>query len=122
VGLPIELLIFTTEDHELEARVRGMFPRASVHTRWPDEPLERRRVVRVGDRFSVALDLAEDWELETNYDAEERLMEILLAGDPELYARLEWDTEAGAVWVIVSSESDVTALLAFVDAHTPPAA
>jgi hypothetical protein len=73
-----------------------------------------------GDRreFSVGIDLAGDWELESNIDAESRLRALLTREAPELARRLSYDTEGSAVWLIAAERALLTAALELIDAET----
>ena len=61
--------------------------------------------------YSVGIDLAGQWDIETNLDAEERLRRLLARRDPELAARLAYDTESSAVWLLAANHADLEAVL-----------
>ena len=50
--------------------------------------------------YSLGLDLAESFQLETNLEAEVRLIDALRIRAPELLEGLQFDTESSAVWLI----------------------
>jgi hypothetical protein len=56
--------------------------------------------------YSVGLDLAETLQLETNLEAEGRLIHAIRSRAPELLDELTFDTESSAVW-LVSQRRDV---------------
>jgi hypothetical protein len=68
-----------------------------------------------GESFSLGLNLASRFGLETNYDAEERLIASLRAARPELLEVLEFDTEAGAVWMNSTSHDALREVFAFLE-------
>jgi hypothetical protein len=67
-----------------------------------------------GDVFTLGLNLASRYGLETNYDAEEQLISALRSARPELLEAIQFDTEAGAVWMNSTSREALERLLAFV--------
>lgn len=71
-------------------------------------PLDTIFEHELGDRteYSLGLDLAESLQIETNVEAETRLIELLHARAPELLDALRFDTESSAVW-LVSERRDV---------------
>lgn len=77
---------------------------------WAGPPLGE--VVKVpGDgRFSVGIDAAELWDVESNHVAEEILLDALSRRDPALLGRIEFDTENGAVWVDADRREDLEAV------------
>ena len=113
IGLESLLFTFTTPDDEERSGARSrMFGSGSGF------PLARVRSGRVleargsSPRYSMALSLAEAWDLESNHDAEERLREYLRAHGPELEQRVVWDSEADAVWARADERSDLHAIAA----------
>jgi hypothetical protein len=71
-------------------------------------PLDTIFEHELGDRteYSLGLDLAESLQIETNVEAETRLIELLHARAPEGLDALRFDTESSAVW-LVSERRDV---------------
>jgi hypothetical protein len=61
------------------------------------------------DQWSIFESFAGRLEVSTNYAAEKRIIAAVKAVDPALAARLDWDTEAGAVGVS-GEEADIRAL------------
>jgi hypothetical protein len=57
--------------------------------------------------YSLVVDLAESWDLETNLDAEELLAERIEAADPDLAGRIRFDTESSAVRVVSMRREDL---------------
>jgi hypothetical protein len=59
------------------------------------------------EQWSIFESLAPGLNLATNYAAEGLIKKEIKKRDSELAARLEWDTEAGAVAIYADSESDI---------------
>jgi hypothetical protein len=69
----------------------------------------------VTDRFSVAFDLAETWDLETNSEAEGLLRRELRRRAPALLDRLGFDSESRSVWLEAEHREDLEAIRAMLD-------
>lgn len=63
-----------------------------------------------GSPLSLRIDLASLWDLETTPEAEQRLRRLLRAREPQLAARLRYDSEADAVYVLADTTADLHAL------------
>jgi hypothetical protein len=63
-----------------------------------------------GMEFSVGLDLAGQWDLETNIEAERKLVRLLQEQAPDIADRLRFDTESSAVWVVARQRGDLEAV------------
>lgn len=114
-ALPLRRLKYTPIHPGEEACLRRRLPDADVRA-WQVYGARPCGSIRsLGEeqnRYSVALDLASRWDVGNNYDAEERLMGLIAAHDPGLANRLEWDTEADAVWIRATEQVDLERVLA----------
>jgi hypothetical protein len=64
-----------------------------------------------GSYFSVGIDVAARWSLETNLEGEIALRDLLHRTIPEVAARLTYDTESAAVWVLDPRRTDLEQVL-----------
>jgi hypothetical protein len=83
-----------------------------------DFTVQEHDVARGCSEFSVGVDLAGDWELESNIEAESRLRALLTREAPELARRVSHDTESSAVWLIAAERALLMAALELIDAET----
>ncbi|HUQ83197.1 MAG TPA: hypothetical protein VM076_18740 [Gemmatimonadaceae bacterium] len=65
-------------------------------------------------RWWISEDLTKLLSTSTNADAERRLVHTLRSENPELLARLEFDTEASAVYALAPSRADIIELASFI--------
>jgi Leucine-rich repeat (LRR) protein len=65
-------------------------------------------------RWAIYQSLADLLGVEANVQAESRIRAELLRRDPQLLARIQFDSEAGAVGVYAASESDIRAVAGLV--------
>jgi hypothetical protein len=68
-------------------------------------------------RFALRLDLAGEWHMETNPDAESVLIDELERVAPAVLARLTFDTESEVVGVLADERSDLEFVKAFIADH-----
>jgi hypothetical protein len=64
-----------------------------------------------GLTYSVGLDLAATLQLETNIEAEARLIDALRIHAPELLEELQFDTESSSIWLVCSRREALEAVL-----------
>jgi hypothetical protein len=67
--------------------------------------------------YSLGLNLASVFDVETSLEAEERLRELLDSHGADLGAPVEFDTEAGAVWMNSDSRHVLERILEIVNNH-----
>ena len=90
----------TTLGHQIEVREDAqVLDRIHDHTATGDS-----------EPYSLGIDLAEQWELETNVEAEQRLRRLLDEHAPALARRVSFDTESGAVWLVAAQREDLVAV------------
>jgi hypothetical protein len=68
-------------------------------------------------RFGLRLDLAGEWHLDTNPDAESVLIDELERAAPAVLQRLTFDTESEVVGVLADERSDLEFVKAFIADH-----
>jgi hypothetical protein len=60
-----------------------------------------------GTEYSLGIDLAQTWDLETNIEAEGELRRLLAKRAPDLLETIRFDTESSAVWLLSSRREDL---------------
>ena len=60
-----------------------------------------------GGEYSLGLDLAQTWDLETNIEAEGELRRLLAERAPDLLQAVRFDTESSAVWLLSCRREDL---------------
>jgi hypothetical protein len=58
-------------------------------------------------RYSLALQYADAWDLENEYEASDHLQDLVQRADTALAARLAWDPTADEIWVRADSRADL---------------
>jgi hypothetical protein len=112
----LEDLSFTAATPAVAARLRECLgDRVALTDLGTDRPAALG-VVHGG--VTIGLDLAGEWSLETNVEAEVRLRTLLATAAPALARAVEYDTESSAVWIVAPDRATLDAVLALVAAET----
>jgi hypothetical protein len=109
-------IAFTTDSPVVRARLRAeLGGRVEVSDVDANQRAPLRTIHSHRDYFSVGIDLAGEWDLETNVEAEKSLRELLERQVPALAPAVAYDTESSAVWLLASDRETLEQVLATVD-------
>jgi hypothetical protein len=106
----LEGVFFTPLSPVQTARLADGRPGLRVTTMEDEGVAPLGTIIEHGREYSLGLDLAGMWDLETNIEAEERLVAELRARLPEVAGRVRYDTESSAVWVLSERRQDLEAV------------
>lgn len=107
------ILLYGSLDADAPERIQSRFPEALVDVRpvstQAAKPIEVKQLP--DGRWSIFADVHDLLGVADNFDAETRLRELLATTDPELLARLEFDSDADALGVVGPAEADLRRVL-----------
>jgi hypothetical protein len=119
---PLRRAFLTGRDLAQDQRIRdilsGRVEHLEIREQWERRRASRKpRYVEHDDHTAMLVDLASRWDLENNLDAEHTLRALVAKAHPELYALLDWDSDADELIATATDRKTLTALAQFIDEH-----
>ena len=119
---PLRRALLTGRDLAQDQRIRrvlsGRIEDLEIREQWERRRASRTpRYVEHKDHTAMLVDLASRWDLENNLDADHILRGLLAKTHPELYALLDWDSDADELIATATDRNTLNALAEFIDEH-----
>jgi hypothetical protein len=119
---PLRRAFLTGRDLAQDQRIRdvlsGPVEHLEIREQWERRRRSRKpRYVEHDDHTAMLIDLASRWDLENNLDAEHTLRGLVAKTHPELYALLDWDSDADELIATATDRKTLNALARFIDEH-----
>jgi hypothetical protein len=119
---PLRRAFLTGRDLAQDQRIRdvlsGPVEHLEIREQWERRRASRKpRYVEHDNHTAMLVDLASRWDLENNLDAEHSLRGLLAKTHPELYALLDWDSDADELIATATDRKTLNTLAQFIDTH-----
>jgi hypothetical protein len=119
---PLRRAFLTGRDLAQDQRIRdvlsGSVEHLEIFEQWERRRASRKpRYVEHDDHTAMLVDLASHWDLENNLDAEHTLRGLVAKTHPELYALLDWDSDADELIATATDRKTLNALAQLIDEH-----
>lgn len=106
------------QDQRISDVLTGRVEDLEIREQWERRHATRKpRFVEHGDHTAMLVDLASRWDLENNLDAEHTLRALVAKTHPELYALIDWDSDADELIATAADRSTLNALAQFIEEH-----